>query len=500
MKKYQIAMYIRLSKEDDDDRDESNSITMQRSLLKRYIAENFADYDLQEFCDDGYSGTNFERPAIKRLLSAVRDSEIDCIVVKDFSRFARDYIELGTYLEQIFPFLRVRFISVNDHYDSINYQGGIADIDVEFKNLLYDLYSKDLSKNIRSTLASIKEDGKYVSAHCPFGYKKDPKDRHRLLIAEDEAVIVCRIFSLTLEGYSTVAIARMFNETHVKTPVEFKIEKGETRRIPKGDRFLWSHSSIRQIITNMVYIGHIAQKKTTNVFGKKKKILNEKENWLVTYNHHEPIIEEDVFNKIQEECGKKRNPVHNPSHPLTGKVVCGNCKKNMQYRRGLNPYFSCAKRYSNGLTGCVEKVNAMYLEQYVLFLLQEKLLAGGKLNCLRKEAVAALDNELQEVHTQKHRLLAKITQLKELHFEAYQDYAMGKSADFKKYHSEIQALKIALEETEAVIQEKECSHLYIEKDGKYVADEIAILSKEMINRYIDKIVVYNEQNIEIVWQ
>ncbi|MDO4649565.1 MAG: recombinase family protein, partial [Eubacteriales bacterium] len=282
MKKYQIAMYIRLSKEDDNDGDESNSITMQRNLLRHYVAENFSDYELLEFCDDGYSGTNFERPAVKRLLSAVRESEIQCIVVKDFSRFARDYIELGTYLEQIFPFLRVRFISVNDHYDSVNYQGGIADVDVEFKNLLYDLYSKDLSKNVRATLASLKEDGKYVSANCPFGYKKDPKDRHKLLIQEDEAEIVRRIFSLTLEGYTSVAIARLFNETHVKTPIEFKVERGETSRKPKGDRFLWDSSVICQILKNIVYIGHVAQKKTTNVFGEKKKLSNAREDWLIT--------------------------------------------------------------------------------------------------------------------------------------------------------------------------------------------------------------------------
>ena len=147
MERYQIAIYIRLSKEDDKYKEESNSITMQRILLQRYVAENFLDYDLLEFCDDGYTGTNFERPGMQEMLELVRDSKINCIVVKDFSRFARDYIELGSYLEQIFPFMGVRFISVNDNYDSKNYQGSIADIDVNFKNLLYDLYSKDLSQS-----------------------------------------------------------------------------------------------------------------------------------------------------------------------------------------------------------------------------------------------------------------------------------------------------------------------------------------------------------------
>ena len=157
MQRYQIAIYMRLSKEDDRCREESNSITMQRILLQRYVKDNFSAYDLYEFCDDGSTGTNFERPGMQSMLERVRNAVIDCIIVKDFSRFARDYIELGSYLEQIFPFMGVRFISVNDKYDSDNYQGSIADIDVNFKNLLYDLYSKDLSQKIRSSLAVKKE-------------------------------------------------------------------------------------------------------------------------------------------------------------------------------------------------------------------------------------------------------------------------------------------------------------------------------------------------------
>ena len=250
MKRDQIAIYIRLSKEDDKYKEESNSITMQRILLQRFVAENFADYDLLEFCDDGYTGTNFERPGMQDMLEMVRDSKINCIVVKDFSRFARDYIELGSYLEQIFPFMGVRFISVNDHYDSKNYQGSIADIDVNFKNLLYDLYSKDLSQKVRSSLAIRKEKGQYVSGNSPFGYEKDPEDRHALLIAEDEAEVVRRIFSLTVEGYTSVQIARLFNETRVRTPIEFKIAKGKTSREPKGDRFMWNSSTICQILRN----------------------------------------------------------------------------------------------------------------------------------------------------------------------------------------------------------------------------------------------------------
>lgn len=414
MKRYQIAIYIRLSKEDDEEKCESNSITMQRILLCKFVAENFSEYDLLEFCDDGYTGTNFERPGMQNMLELVKASKINCIIVKDFSRFARDYIELGSYLEQIFPFMGIRFISINDNYDSKNYRGGIADIDVNFKNLLYDLYSKDLSQKIRSSLAVRKENGQYVSGNSPFGYEKNPKDRHALLIAEDEAEVIRRIYSLTVEGYMPVEIARLFNAMQVKTPIEFKIEKGRTSRVPKGERFLWNSSTICQILRNEVYIGNIVQKKFAKDAVGGKNHLTPCEDWLVTYNHHEPIIDKEVFEKVQEKRGRKRYSSCNPMHPLVGKLVCGCCKKNLQYRKGLNPYFNCRYRYSNALENCVDKTNAMFLEQYVLYRMQDKLSA--------------------------------------------------------------------------------------ERDMVSANDELAVLSKEMVNRYIEKIVVYDEQNIEICWK
>ena len=300
MKKYPIAIYLRVSKEDAKEKGESNSIGVQRMLLRSFVEENFSDYELSEFCDDGYTGTNFKRPGVQRLLERVRNSEISCIVVKDFSRFARDYIELGSYLEQIFPFLGVRFVSVNDQYDSADYPGSIAGIDVNFRNLLYDLYSRDLSLKVRSSLAVRKEQGQYISGNSPFGYEKDPADRHALIIAQDEAEIVKKIFSLTVEGYSSTQIAKLFNANRVKTPIEFKIEKGRTGREPKGERFLWSTGTICRILRNEIYIGNIVQKKFEKDFVGGRNHLRPREQWLTGYAHHEPIIEKSVFEKVQE--------------------------------------------------------------------------------------------------------------------------------------------------------------------------------------------------------
>lgn len=417
MKREQIAAYIRLSKEDKEYKEESNSVTMQKILLRKYVMENFSDYDLLEFCDDGYTGTNLDRPAMQRMLELVKDSKISCIVVKDFSRFARDYIELGSYLEQIFPFMGVRFISINDNYDSENYQGSIGEIDINFKNLLYDLYSKDLSQKVRSSIAIRKEQGQYLSSISPFGYEKDPNDRHGLVIAEDEAEIVRYIFSLALEGYSTAKIAKKFNEAHIMAPIEFKIKKGKICATPKGEKFFWTASAVLRILKNEVYIGNIAQRKFTGEFGTGRKHSNSKEDWLIAYDHHEPIIEKTVFEELQKGRRGKKKQYHREKHPLVGKVVCGCCGRNLQYLKLANPYFRCQYRYTNAMKDCIIKVNGVFLEEYVLFMLQERL---------------------QEKKSKKNQRTA------------------------------------------------EC--------------EFAVLSKEMLDCYIEKIIVHSEDNIVICWK
>ncbi len=544
--KYRIAIYIRLSKEDDKWKEESNSISMQRILLEKYVAESFADYELIEFCDDGYTGTNFDRPGVQEMLERVRDGEIDCIIVKDFSRFARDYIELGTYLEQIFPFMGVRFISVNDGYDSNNYQGSVADMDVNFRNLLYDLYSKDLSAKVRSALAIRKEKGQYVSGSCPFGYEKAPEDRHSLVIAEDEAEIVRRIFFMTVEGYTSGEIARIFNEERVKTPIEFKIEKGKTSRSPKGERFFWNSNTICQMLRNEVYIGNIVQKKFTKDFVGGRNHLNPREEWLVTCGHHEPIIEKSVFDKVQEGRGKKRTPQRHETHPLVGKLVCGCCRKSLRYHRGLNPYFTCIHRYSNTLKNCVRKVNGMYVEQYVLLMLQDRLGAGreqeqpyketetrsdnGHREQERKrepshkgteirpgsgcrehgsdqeqssrEAEVRPDNGLKEMEEQSRQLEGRIERLKEQSFEAYQDYVCGKAESFQADRTEIRLAEEELAELNVRIQERKaaCPGMGTGRKRECAESQYAVLSKEMMDQYIDRIEVFDEQHMEIRWK
>ncbi len=501
MGKYRIAMYVRLSKEDVGRDAESYSISMQRMLLMGYIEKKFMDCELMEFVDDGYTGTNLNRPGLQKLLNLVKESKVDCIIVKDFSRFARDYIEVGSYLEQIFPFFKVRFISVNDNYDSQESKGSIPGLDVNFKNLLYDLYSKDLSQKVRTALAARKAAGAYISANAPFGYEKAPNDRHMLVIEKDEAKIIKKIYKLTMKGLTSTQIAKLFNIGGVKTPIEFKIEKGKTSRLPKGEQFLWSKGVICQILRNPVYVGDIEYGKYTKEVGGKNHLKPRKE-WSIYHNHHEPIISRDVFELIQEGRGKERNPQHNPPYALTGKAVCACCGKNLSFRRRLNPYFYCSERYSNGLQGCVENVNAMYLEQVILFHMQERITNNQEERKRHENRIAKIKEEIKELEHEQCLLLTKIANEKKRKSKEYEDYALGKTRAFQSEDRNIKLLerKLAdLEDRKMLLEDNICKAVN-NPSAAWNDDLYAALSEEMVSCYIERVVIKNEQDIQIEWR
>ncbi len=364
-----IALYMRLSKEDMCLQQESNSIYYQRTLLKEYVSKHFKEYQLLEFVDDGYSGAHFNRPSVIKLLEYVHMELVDCIIVKDFSRFSRDYIELGSYMEQIFPLMGVRFISVNDHYDSEETQGGIGNIDISFRFLLYDLYSKDLSVKVKTALNVRKEKGKYISANSPFGYVKGKEDKHMLFIKEDEALIVRRIFDMALNRNTCVQIAKQFNREGIKTPKQFKMETSKINE----KVFEWHSSTICHILKNEVYIGDIVYGKYYKKEVGGKNYLKPRSEWKVYYNHHEPIVTRQVFKKVQKNTKDVKTYETNKKHPLTGKLLC-NCGKKLQLKKGVNDYFRCPYLYVTTHFDCIRKISAKFLEQYVLLKVNKHIL------------------------------------------------------------------------------------------------------------------------------
>ncbi len=499
---YWIAIYLRLSKEDEEIADESNSIINQRSLLKEYVKKHFEHYKLKEFVDDGFSGTNFLRPGITDMMNQIRDGKINCVIVKDFSRFSRDYIELGSCLDQIFPFLGVRFISLNDNYDSAEHLGNTTDLDTSFKGLMYDLYSKDLSVKVKSSLRARKGQGQYISCYAPFGYTKDRGDRHKLIIAEDEAKIVRRIFALTLEGKTSIEIAKLFNREKVPTPIAFKIRKKKTSRKPLGDSFKWDNTVICAILKNRVYAGDMVYDKFYKDEVGGKNHLKPRSEWKIYKDHHAAIISRDIFDKIQE--NRKQTRSTNPKseetkHPLQGKVVCGGCGRSMSLRKSLNPYFSCKMRYEYAdAEKCVGYVNLMFLEQIVLYRIGEELSRQEKLEQMKLNRALEISERMKTLTKDKELLLMRKALLQRKRMEDYE-----KSVFDKEYKFQIE--NVVIEQVETRIGEVECEISRLKEELPKKREQFTEgwgegLTSEVIGKLIEKIVVYDEQHIEIEWK
>lgn len=285
MSKGKIAGYYRLSIEDGDIKAESSSITNQRLLIKRYIAEHpiLADYEYCEFYDDGISGTTMNRPGMQAMLAQIRQKEIRCVIVKDLSRFSRDYIELGTYMEQIFPFMGIRFISIAEHYDSQNYIGKTADLDIGFQSLLADFYCKDISEKVKSSVMAKKNQGKYATGSTPFGYEKNGNNPNELLIVQEEADIIRHIFELSLSGKNLTQICRVLNDEKIMTPLEFKnLRKKQNRKELQQERKYWQPGIVRNMLANESYIGNMVYNKSVQAeVGGSRTIVKPREEWKV---------------------------------------------------------------------------------------------------------------------------------------------------------------------------------------------------------------------------
>lgn len=438
---------------------------------------------------------------MQKLLEDARNEKFDCIMVKDFSRFGRDYIEVGSYLEHIFPFLGIRFISINDHYDSASYQGSIVDLDVNFKNLLYDLYSKDLSQKVKASLQVRTKRGQYISANVPFGYEKAPNDKHMLVICEDEAEVVREIFSLALQGVTSSQTAKKLNLENIPTPLEFKIRKGKTSRKPKGDKFYWNNSVICNILRNLVYVGDVQYGKTEKEQVGGRNVLKAREEWKIIRNHHTPIIAREDFEKVQKSRGKSRGKGKGKEgrHPLIGKAVCGCCKHNLRIKEGINPYFTCHNRYVTGLDGCVSKVNVMFLEQMVLFWLKEYMKE-------QNFAVETVDRYRNDLKVKRDELLRDIKRakweydrLKQKHYESYQLYSLGQQSNFHSFHADMEEKQKTIQKLQEQIFQMD-EKIRMAESEKFIVEMDVELTSEMVEQYIDKIVIYSEEDIEIKWK
>jgi len=310
---YKIALYIRLSKEDvDRGYDESESITNQRNLLLEYVKKLGPKYQIVDmYIDPGYTGTNFNRPDFKRMIGDIQCGKVNMVITKDLSRLGRDYIETGEYVEKWFPENNVRYVSVTDGIDTFAENNGNNDI-APFKAILNDMYSKDLSKKIKTALHTMQAQGKWVGGKTAMGYMKDPNDKNKLILCKEEADIVKLIFKMAYEGKSAGAIRNYLNEHHIPTAHQSRYNEATD----------WSSRTIKRILVNPIYTGTTVQNRNSRISYKNRKLRpNPKEQWFVVENTHEAIVDKKIFNEIQKmEIAKKNYFL------LDGLMICHECQ------------------------------------------------------------------------------------------------------------------------------------------------------------------------------
>lgn len=296
---YNVAIYARLSVEDNGKN--SDSIESQISYLEDYIAKDPTMRKAAVFIDNGFTGTNFMRPEFQRMIDTARLGKINCVVVKDLSRLGRNYVETGEFLEKVCPFIGLRFIAVNDNYDSeaLTSNSGLA---ASLSNIINDFYAKDISRKVFSALRTKMENGEYIGAWEKYGYLKDPDNKNRLIVNPETAPVVQQIFLWRSEGMSYMGINRKLNEMDIPSPGQYKADRGiVTNNNQKERKILWNKHIVTDILKDITYIGHMAQRKTTQCLHKgiSYSRVNE-EDWVIAYNTHEPIIEQELFDKVQE--------------------------------------------------------------------------------------------------------------------------------------------------------------------------------------------------------
>lgn len=510
---FNVAIYIRLSREDGD-KEESDSVGNQRKLLAEYIAkkEDFILYDV--YVDDGYSGTNFNRPSFQRMIADIEDGKVNCVVVKDLSRFGRDYIDTGRYLERYFPEMGVRFISVTDGIDSMKQA---YDMLLPIKNIFNEQYARDISKKIQATVKSKQKAGEFIGAFTSYGYKKSPVDKNKLVIDDYAADVVRRIFSLYIQGYGKQKIAKLLNAEGVLCPAEYKKVNGENYKNCNRleSTTYWSYSTINSILHREMYVGNMVQgTKHQRMRSKQKKMP--KEEWIVVENTHEPIIDKATWEKAQSLLQKRTRELDLETNKniFAGFVKCGDCgramAKNMWRRADGSKTYSlyCGTYKRNGKQYCTPHTLPMVvLEDIVLGDLKaivdnvdnlKELVQSQSFTASKVKRIA--DTELSKIKAE----LERVKKLKKSVYEDYREELISKEEflsyreDYLKkeelYSKQIEALEEKKNDNvpEDVFETPWLKRLLELKD-------IEALDRDIVVEMISEIKVYENRKIKITY-
>ena len=523
-KQYRTAAYVRLSVEDSG-KPGADTIEGQKNLLLRFIEDDPTLTLYRLFCDNGRTGTDFQRPEFEKLMDAVKRGEVDCIVVKDLSRFGRNYKETGNYLERIFPFLGVRFIAVNDGFDTLTAQRGADGYLVPLKNLINEVYSKDISRKSGSALAAKQKNGDFIGAWAPYGYRKQPDNPHKLEPDEATAPVVRQIFQWRAEGVSITQIARRLNDGRVPSPSAYLYDTGACKT-EKFNGVSWCSQTVKNILSRQVYIGHMVQgTKRQSFYENRGQYKKPKEDWIIVENTHKPLIDRETFDKVQE-LAKRKNEEYfenlgrfahlgSTENILKGLIYCADCKrplvryKNVSHEKKLWYTFICPT-HADDIGSCPLKS------------IREDVLIPMLLQAIRTQIALAVDmealvrrvNSSSKYKNQTATLQGKLDTAKKaymryngLYDSLYQNYVDQLMTE-QEYMTLKRRYKAEAEESERLIealtrrQAAEAAHT---PENPFLAAfdsfrDADILTREMAQALIERVYVDGDSNIEIVFR
>jgi len=505
MKLKHTALLSRLSKEDELI-GESESIQTQKAMLEEY-ARLHGFINIVHYTDDGYSGTNFDRPEFQRLVSDIKSNLIDTVIVKDLSRLGRDYLKTGYYLEEFFPTHNVRFIAINDDIDS---NKGIPEL-TPFKNIMNEWYAKDISKKIRSAYKTKALKGEFTAAYAPYGYKKNPNDKHHLIIDEEVAPIVIKIFDMATKEYSAYQIARYLKDNKILKPRVYMNQKYQRYKNEMYDKYPydWHQATIKRIIENYEYCGHLVSNvNSKQSFKSKKLIRNDKNNWIIVKNTHEAIIDEETYQKANNLIKTRKIIMKKTGERnlFSGLLRCKDCGKALSVYK--NHDFCCSTYRSKGKSYCPSH----YIRYDNLYkaILADINYHIDKANIDNNKLALELYNEYQLENNEKvsineiNKLEKRKEEIRLILKKMYEDYVLQKVSEMMYNDNELdyeKELKIindrldSLYETKSKEKDKKSSiGRFISLISKY--QHLEVLTKEVLNDLIQNIYVYQYEMID----
>ena len=506
------ALYCRLSRDDDNEGD-SNSIVNQKAILSKYASDKGFPSP-QFYVDDGYSGTNFERPAFQRMMDDVNAGCIGAVIVKDMSRLGRDYLKVGFYTEIAFPDAGVRFIAINDGVDS---ESGADNDFTPFRNIINEWYAKDTSKKIRAVFKAKGNAGKHLCTCPPYGYKKDEKDKQKWLIDEEAAKTVREIFSLCIKGFGPTQIARILTERGIDTPTVHNRKCGlPATSLKLQAPEIWDTETVKQILENLQYCGHTVNFTTKKKsYKSKKKVRLPREDWLIFRDTHEAIVDEETYETVQRIRSAERRPTRmGEMSVFSGLVYCADCGKKMYLCRCTTskqkPYFNCstyrkkAKHLCSSHQITVDAVEKIVLSDLRRVFAMAKEREKEFLSLLQSNAEKEGRKQLAAQKLEKETAERRVQALDNIIRNLYEDKVNGTLSDerFRKLSQEYEQEQAALTECIRKLQEvlskaKEQSDnvsRFMRLIRKYT--EIEELTPEIVREFIEKVIVHEKQKID----